>query len=63
MYLSIDVNKFNLASFTGSFHKVVTRYHTFHADDVTHIIVKRGLHESDHPYNKIKEVKFSTLGR
>ncbi|XKL62355.1 hypothetical protein PGB90_002188 [Kerria lacca] len=47
----------------GSFHKIVTNYHTFHADHVKHKIVKRGLQESDNPYNKIKEVSFNTLGR
>lgn len=28
-----------------------------------HTIVKRGLKESNHPFNKIKEVEFKTLGR
>lgn len=30
---------------------------------MTHSVVKRGLKESDHPYNRIKEVSFKTLGR
>lgn len=38
-------------------------YETIHADYFEHRIVKRGLQESSHPYNRIKEVNFKTLGR
>lgn len=38
-------------------------YETLHATTATHKIVKRGLHDSQHPYNKIKEIEFATLGR
>lgn len=34
-----------------------------HADTLKHKIVKRGLLDSHHPFNKINEVEFSTLGR
>lgn len=34
-----------------------------HATELEHKIVKRGLQESSHPFNKIKEVSFKTLGR
>ncbi|KAK6627964.1 hypothetical protein RUM44_010446 [Polyplax serrata] len=38
-------------------------FHTFHADDVTHTIVKRGIKPSENPFNVIKEIKFSTLNK
>ncbi|KAF4524927.1 hypothetical protein B566_EDAN013889 [Ephemera danica] len=34
-----------------------------HADDLTHRIIKRGTEDGSHPFNKIKEVNFKTLGR
>ncbi|XP_065201925.1 ADAM 17-like protease isoform X2 [Planococcus citri] len=54
---------FNFIFCNALFHKVVKKYDTLHADHLKHNIVKRGLQDSDHPYNKIKEVSFSTLGR
>ncbi|XP_017778197.1 PREDICTED: ADAM 17-like protease isoform X1 [Nicrophorus vespilloides] len=47
----------------AAIHKNLKYYETFHADKLTHKIVKRGLKESDHPFNKIKEVNFDALGR
>lgn len=38
-------------------------FETIHASDLKHSVVKRGLKESNHPYNKIKEVQFTALGR
>lgn len=38
-------------------------FETIHANDLKHTIIKRGLKESYHPYNKINEVEFKTLGR
>lgn len=38
-------------------------FETIHASDLKHSVVKRGLQESNHPFNKIKEVQFSALGR
>lgn len=49
--------------FPGSIHKNLKYYETIHADDLKHTIVKRGLKDSNHPFNKIKEVEFKTLGR
>lgn len=49
--------------FSGAIHKNLKYYETIHASEFTHKIIKRGLQESDHPFNKIKEVSFKTLGR
>ncbi|XP_068911019.1 ADAM 17-like protease isoform X3 [Tenebrio molitor] len=49
--------------FLGSIYKNLKHFETVHADDITHKIVKRGIAESSHPFNKIKEVNFNTLGR
>lgn len=32
-------------------------------DQFTHNVVKRGTWESSHPFNKIKEIQFKTLGK
>lgn len=49
--------------FSGSIHKNLKYFETIHADDLVHKIVKRGLQDSDHPYNKIKEVYLNTHGK
>ncbi|XP_071441773.1 ADAM 17-like protease isoform X4 [Hetaerina americana] len=46
-----------------SIHRNLKYFETIHATDLTHNIVKRGATLSTHPFNKIKEVKFRTLGR
>ena len=38
-------------------------YEVIHAEKFGHNIVKRGIHPSTHPYNKIREVNFKALGR
>lgn len=38
-------------------------YELLSAVDLTHHIVKRGANPSNHPYNRIKELQFRTLGR
>ncbi|XP_044761220.1 ADAM 17-like protease [Coccinella septempunctata] len=48
---------------TGSVALVIKKYGTIHSSDIKHVIVKRGLSESYHPYNKIKELHFNTLGK
>lgn len=52
-----------IALFTGSLTNNLKHYEILHADTPTHKIVKRGLQESYHPFNKIKEIEFNTLGR
>lgn len=52
---------FNIIS--ASIHDNIKYFETIHADQVKHTIVKRGLKESNHPYNKIKEINFSALGQ
>lgn len=47
----------------GSIYKNLRYFETLHSDDLEHKIVKRGLKESSHPFNKIKEVYFKTLGK
>ncbi|KAF7271545.1 ADAM 17-like protease Tace isoform X1 [Rhynchophorus ferrugineus] len=47
----------------ASIHKNLKYFQIIHADDLTHKIVKRGLQESSHPYNKIKEVHLRTHGQ
>ncbi|XP_014283279.1 ADAM 17-like protease isoform X2 [Halyomorpha halys] len=46
-----------------SIYKNLKYFDTLHASELKHHIVKRGLKESSHPFNKIKEVHFKTLGR
>ena len=38
-------------------------FEVIHAKSFGHNIVKRGVHPSNHPYNKIREVNFKALGR
>ena len=38
-------------------------FEVIHAKEFGHNIVKRGIHPSNHPYNKIREVNFKALGR
>ncbi|XP_066152837.1 ADAM 17-like protease isoform X1 [Euwallacea fornicatus] len=47
----------------GSIHKNLKYFQIIHANDLTHKIVKRGLQESSHPFNKIKEIHLNTHGR
>ncbi|KAL1464303.1 hypothetical protein WDU94_003964 [Cyamophila willieti] len=47
----------------GTIHKNLHHFDTLHASHLSHNIVKRGLQESNHPYNKIEEVTFKTLGK
>ncbi|KAJ8984738.1 hypothetical protein NQ317_005003 [Molorchus minor] len=47
----------------GSIQKNLRYFETIHANDLTHTIVKRGIKDSSHPYNQIKEVNFKTHGR
>ncbi|XP_063227447.1 ADAM 17-like protease isoform X2 [Bacillus rossius redtenbacheri] len=46
-----------------SIHKNLKYFETLHASQFTHNIVKRGSKQSDHPYNKIREVIFKAHGR
>uniref|UniRef100_A0A0A9XE39 ADAM 17-like protease n=1 Tax=Lygus hesperus TaxID=30085 RepID=A0A0A9XE39_LYGHE len=48
---------------TYSIHRNLKYYTTIHASELKHHIVKRGLKESNHPFNKIREVNFRTHGR
>ncbi|XP_039295084.1 ADAM 17-like protease isoform X3 [Nilaparvata lugens] len=57
------LNFWLIPNVNSSIHKNVKYFDTIHASDLSHSIVKRGLKESNHPYNKIKEVRFSTLGK
>lgn len=60
LYMNIYFNKlYNL----GSIHKNLVRFETLHTSDFSHNIVKRGVTDSPHPLNKVKEVSFTTLGR
>ncbi|KAL1123060.1 hypothetical protein AAG570_002148, partial [Ranatra chinensis] len=46
-----------------SIYKNLKHFDTLHTSQLSHHIVKRGLKESSHPFNKIKEINFYTLGR
>lgn len=48
---------------SASLSRNLKYYETIHVDSFKHSIVKRGTQESNHPFNKIKEVSFQTLGR
>ncbi|XP_030556156.1 ADAM 17-like protease isoform X1 [Drosophila novamexicana] len=43
--------------------RTLRHYEVFHRDDVVHRIVKRGVRQSNNPYNTIKELEFKTLGK
>lgn len=47
----------------SSIHKNLKYYETLHSNDIEHTIVKRGLKESSHPFNRIEEVRFRTHRR
>ncbi|XP_047114884.1 ADAM 17-like protease [Schistocerca piceifrons] len=47
----------------GSIYKNLRHFETLHTSHFKHTVVKRGTNPSPHPFNKIKEVSFSTLGR
>ncbi|XP_050314434.1 ADAM 17-like protease isoform X2 [Anthonomus grandis grandis] len=47
----------------GTIHKNLKYFQIITPADLTHKIVKRGLQESNHPYNKIKEVHLNTHGQ
>lgn len=49
--------------YLGSVYKNLKHFETLHASQFSHNIVKRGVQHSDHPFNRIREVTFSTLGR
>ncbi|CAH1120933.1 unnamed protein product [Ceutorhynchus assimilis] len=47
----------------ATIHKNLKYFQIIHADDLMHNVVKRGLQESSHPFNKIKEVHLNTHGK
>lgn len=51
------------SSSTQDIRKNLKYYELLHAIDFTHHIVKRGARPSSHPFNRIKELQFNTLGR
>ncbi|KAF5275866.1 hypothetical protein FQR65_LT04105 [Abscondita terminalis] len=53
---------FNIEA-NGSIFKNLKYFELLHSSDFNHRIVKRGLQDSDHPFNKIKEVSFKVLGK
>lgn len=48
---------------SGSVPVNLKYFETIHVTDLKHTVIKRGLKESYHPFNKINQVEFSTLGR
>lgn len=48
---------------TGTLHENLKYFETIHANELHHRIAKRGLKESSHPFNHIKEVNLKTHGR
>ncbi|XP_018575504.1 ADAM 17-like protease isoform X2 [Anoplophora glabripennis] len=61
--IEIFVNLTYLVQVQCSVYKNLHYFETIHADELNHKIVKRGLKESSHPYNHIKEVNFRTHGK
>lgn len=47
----------------GSIHKNLEYFEKINADDLKHNIIKKGLKETNHPFNKIREVHVNTLGK
>ncbi|XP_050667857.1 ADAM 17-like protease isoform X2 [Leptidea sinapis] len=44
-------------------HHNLKYFETIHASNLKHHVVKRGIKQSSHPFNKIKELNFHTLGK
>lgn len=68
MSTEIDYKKQNLDKVSFFFplaalQKTLRHYEIFHKDDVVHRVVKRGAKHSTNPFNTIKEVEFTTLGK
>lgn len=63
MLLKIFLSVFIPSIAHGSLDKNLRYYDLLHADELQHKVVKRGLQESNHPLNVIKEVRFNTLGK
>ncbi|KAK7869940.1 hypothetical protein R5R35_013718 [Gryllus longicercus] len=53
----------NVVAISCTLYKNLKYYEMLHASELNHNIVKRGVNPSPHPFNKIKEVSFDTLGR
>ncbi|XP_050317201.1 ADAM 17-like protease isoform X3 [Bactrocera neohumeralis] len=47
----------------STLHRTLRHYEVLRSEDCRHKIVKRGIKQSSHPYNVIKEVEFKTLGK
>lgn len=47
----------------GLSHYQLKYYEILKASDIGHSIAKRGIHPSNHHFNKVKEVSFKALGR
>ncbi|XP_053946892.1 ADAM 17-like protease isoform X3 [Anastrepha ludens] len=47
----------------STLHRTLRHYEILRSEDCRHKIVKRGIKQSSHPYNVIKEVEFKTLGK
>ena len=54
--------RFFFAGFSSTLPSL-KHYDTLHSSQLGHSIVKRGAKESSHPYNSIKELSFSALGK
>ncbi|KAL3279543.1 hypothetical protein HHI36_017050 [Cryptolaemus montrouzieri] len=48
---------------TGNSILRVKHYGTIHSSQIRHSIVKRGLSENNHPFNKINEIQFNSMGQ
>lgn len=47
----------------GAHIKSIKKIDIIHSDSIKHVITKRGINPSDHPFNKIKEVHFNGLNQ
>ncbi|XP_045468952.1 ADAM 17-like protease [Harmonia axyridis] len=61
---------FSVACFTlvhyevgATLQKNLEYFEKIHADDLKHNVIKKGLKETNHPFNKIREVHVNTLGK
>ncbi|KAK4003561.1 LOW QUALITY PROTEIN: ADAM 17-like protease [Daphnia magna] len=59
IFLTIWIQTANAFSSVPS----LKHYDTLHSSQLGHSVVKRGIKESSHPYNSIKELSFSALGK
>ncbi|CAG9815256.1 unnamed protein product [Phaedon cochleariae] len=63
LILGLSMNLVCFYQVQGSIYENLKYFEIIHADQLEHKIIKRGLKESTHPFNHIREVNLKTHGR